>query len=221
MRATRIAISGLSSNVGKTTLLCELLKRNPGWEAIKVSRGHYRSCGRSREACCISPLLGSRPLILSGRAETFTRGKDTGRYWQAGASNVHWVICTSEQVEEGVEGALERVESEGVLIEGTSLLKCIPVDLSIMVVNPSSEEIKTSAAKAIASVNAIYMSESEGAAERLMRLRDRLMRRGQTLGEVPVYEDLSRLAELIGSVHLARHNGSNIPVGRAGKSLSE
>jgi uridine kinase len=43
---TIVAVSGLSSNTGKTTLVCELLRRLPGWEAIKLTRGHYRSCGK-------------------------------------------------------------------------------------------------------------------------------------------------------------------------------
>ena len=31
------------------------------------------------------------PLVRSGRKETYEFGKDTGRYWDAGASNVHWL----------------------------------------------------------------------------------------------------------------------------------
>src|SRR5438093_9665021 len=38
---TIVAVSGLSSNTGKTTLARELLTRLPGWEAIKLTRGHY------------------------------------------------------------------------------------------------------------------------------------------------------------------------------------
>ncbi|HET9531364.1 MAG TPA: hypothetical protein VFQ92_13490 [Blastocatellia bacterium] len=209
MRATRIGISGFASNVGKTTLLCDLLRLQPGWEAIKVSRGHYRSCGKSREACCISPLLGSSPLILTGRGETFAAGKDTGRYWEAGASNVHWVICTNEQVEEGVSKALERVESDGVLIEGTSFLKYVPVDYSIMVVSPSSEEIKSSAAKIISGVDAIYLSGANRDPGFLTRLRDRLVKRRCVIGDVPVFDeqDLPRLAEKISSIHHLRQSG--------------
>jgi len=44
VRPTIVAISGFSSNVGKTTLMCEVLEQLPGWEAIKLTRGHYRSC---------------------------------------------------------------------------------------------------------------------------------------------------------------------------------
>lgn len=205
-RATRIGICGFASNVGKTTLVCELLRRFPGWEAIKVSRGHYRSCGKSREACCISPMLGGSPLVLSDRGSTFTPGKDTGRYWEAGAGNVHWVICTDEQVEEGINNALGMVKAEGVFIEGTSFLKYIPVDCSVMVVSPSSEEIKSSAARVVTSVDAIYISGAEGEETFPARLRERLRKRGAAMGDVPAYSarDLSRLVEHISSLHHAR-----------------
>src|SRR5919112_2606530 len=114
MSRTLVAVGGFSSEVGKTALVCELLRALPGWEAIKVTRGHYRSCGKDPHACCVSHLLGDEPLIRSGRRETYTPGKDTGRYWDAGAANVHWVIATDAQVEEGVRLALERVEAPGV-----------------------------------------------------------------------------------------------------------
>lgn len=85
MTRTIVAVGGFSSEVGKTTLLCEFLRAFPGWEAIKMTRGHYRSCGKSPHACCVSHLLGDEPVIRSGRAQTYTPGKGTGRYWDAGA----------------------------------------------------------------------------------------------------------------------------------------
>ena len=206
MRATAISISGLSSGIGKTTVLCDLLRMNPGWEAIKISRGHYRSCGKNPEACCISPLLGERPLILSGRAATFAAGKDTGRYWEAGASNVHWVICTSEQVEEGTRLALSRVQAEGVFVEGTSFLKYIPVDYSIMVIDASILQIKSSAARVMKKIDAIFVARSEADPEILARFQAKMDERGYSLKDVPVYfeRDLERLAIETRDRHISR-----------------
>jgi hypothetical protein len=48
---TLIAVGGFSSEVGKTTLVCELLKALPGCEAIKLTRGHYRSCAKDPHCC--------------------------------------------------------------------------------------------------------------------------------------------------------------------------
>src|SRR2546423_7355742 len=105
MTLTTVPIGGFASDSGKTTLVCELLRGLRGWEAIKQTRGHYRSCGKDARACCVSHLLGDEPLLRSGHAATYTPGKDTGRYWDAGAANVHWLIATNEQVERGIKQA--------------------------------------------------------------------------------------------------------------------
>ena len=167
MNRTIIAVSGFSSNVGKTTLMCDLLRVFPGWEAIKITRGHYRSCGKDPHACCVSHLLSDQPLIRSGRQETFAVGKDTGRYWDAGASNVHWLIVTNEQVEEGIRQALERVTAPGVLIEGTSFLKFVEVDFALMVARSAGGQIKSSARRALSETDALYLFDAvDGATAR-------------------------------------------------------
>ncbi len=168
-----VVIAGTSSNAGKTTLLCDLMReltRDESWEAIKLTRGHYRSCGKDPRACCVSHLLGDQPVVRSGRDETYAAGKDTGRYWEAGASDVHWVIATDNQVEQGISAALARVKSGRVLIEGTSLLKFIEADFVVMVARADQAgrtKIKPSARRALAEglVDAIYFcGEDEGAA---------------------------------------------------------
>src|SRR6201988_34383 len=133
MVCTRVTIAGISSQVGKTTLLCQLLREFTGWEAIKMTHGHYRSCGKDPHACCVSDLLGDEPLVRSGFQQTYASDKDTGRYWDAGAANVHWVIVTNDQVERGIQLALERIKAPGVLIEGNSFLQFIDVDFAVLV----------------------------------------------------------------------------------------
>ena len=155
-----IGIGGFTSNVGKTTLLCDLLKAFPGWEAIKTTRGHYRSCGKDPKACCVSHLLSDEPLVRSGRAETYALGKDTGRYWDAGASNVHWVICTDNQVEEGIRQALAKVKSPGVFVEGNSFTEFVNADHFVMVRQADNSKIKSSAKRLMNKATAIYVSDT-------------------------------------------------------------
>ena len=155
-----IGIGGFTSNVGKTTLLCELLKAFPGWEAIKTTRGHYRSCGKDPKACCVSHLLSEEPLVRSGRNETYAPGKDTGRYWEAGASNVHWLIATDNQVEEGIKQALARVKSRGVFVEGNSFSEFVNPDHFVMVRQSNSDKIKSSARRMLNKATAIYVSDT-------------------------------------------------------------
>lgn len=160
MSLTTVAISGFSSDAGKTTLLCELLRAFPEWEAIKITRGHYRSCGKDPHTCCVSHMLSEEPVIRSGRDETYARGKDTGRYWDAGASNVHWLIVTDEQVELGTNLALERVKASGVFIEGTSFLKYRDVDFALMAARPEGGKMKPSARRVLSKTSAIYLFDA-------------------------------------------------------------
>jgi molybdopterin-guanine dinucleotide biosynthesis protein len=154
-----IGVGGFTSDVGKTTLLCELLKAFPGWEAIKTTRGHYRSCGKDPHACCVSHLLSEEPLVRSGRKETYEPGKDTGRYWDAGAANVHWLIATDSQVEKGIKQALARVKAPGVFVEGNSFSQFVDTDHFVMVRQAGSNKIKSSARSALNKATAIYVSD--------------------------------------------------------------
>ncbi|HEU4714489.1 MAG TPA: hypothetical protein VFS76_23190 [Pyrinomonadaceae bacterium] len=154
-----VGIGGYASNVGKTTLVCELLRAFPGWEAIKTTRGHYRSCGKDPHACCVSHLLGEEPLVRSGRKETYEPGKDTGRYWDAGAANVHWVIATEAQIGKGIQQALERVKSEGVFVEGNSFAEFVRTDCFFMLTGNSETKIKKTAKKIIERATPIYVSD--------------------------------------------------------------
>lgn len=207
MASAVVAVSGFTSEVGKTTLVCELLRALPGWEAIKLTRGHYRSCGKDPHACCVSHLLGDVPLVRSGRAQTYAPGKDTGRYWDAGASNVHWVIATDSQVGEGIRLALERVAAPGVVIEGNSFLEFVAADFALMVTRADGGKVKPSARRALKKSSALYLSDETDADAADARERFALWARGAAdkdlIGTLPVYtrDELPRLFARINEAH--------------------
>ncbi len=187
-----VAVGGLTSEVGKTTLVCDLLRTFAGWEAIKTTRGHYRSCGKDPHTCCVSDLLDTEPVIHSGRELTYARGKDTGRYWDAGAVNVHWLIATDEQVESGIKRAVSLVEAMGVFIEGNSFTEYIDADFFIMVARPNDFRIKATAARALDRASAIYFSSEIEDAE-LRRFREVLAKRNssKSLNDLPMFSPRS------------------------------
>jgi molybdopterin-guanine dinucleotide biosynthesis protein len=194
-----VAVSGLSSNTGKTTLMCDLLERLPGWEAIKLTRGHYRSCGKDPQGCCVSDLIRDEPLIRTGRAENYEVGKDTGRFWDAGAANVHWVIAGEDQVEDGVKQSLARVQSAGVLVEGNSFLDYVAADYAIMCARAGENRLKTSARRTLARADALYLSTIDDCDGTIAQSRFREWRAGLSididLNGIPVFtrEDIPRL----------------------------
>jgi molybdopterin-guanine dinucleotide biosynthesis protein len=196
-RPTVIGIGGLTSEVGKTTLLCKLLSAFPGWEAIKTTRGHYRSCGKDPHMCCVSDLLSEEPVVRSGRESTYAPGKDTGRYWEAGAANVHWVIATNEQVDEGINEALGRVKADGVFVEGNSFTEFVKPDFFVMVARLDQTKIKPTARRAFNDVSAIYLSGSAENGGRLKVLMSKSLRLGTPY--VPIFsaEELPKLIELL------------------------
>jgi hypothetical protein len=205
-----VAISGFSSNVGKTTLMCELLRRLPGWEAIKVTRGHFRSCGKDPEFCCVSDLLRDEPVIRSGREANYETGKDTGRFWDAGAVNVHWVIVKDNQVEQGINEALARVKSRAVLIEGNSFLEYVTADLAVMCARSDGGTIKASARSALERSDVLYVSslacDGPTARERFNQWRESLAI-DLNVADRPILtcDDIPRLISLIGE-------SSNLPL---------
>ena len=205
MSFTRVAIAGVSSEVGKTTLLCDLLRAFPGWEAIKMTRGHYRSCGKDPQACCVSHLLSDQPQVRSGFQQTYASDKDTGRYWDSGAANVHWVVVTDDQVERGIEIVLERVKAPGVLIEGNSFLRFIEVDFAVLVTGDADTKIKSSARWAFQKAAAVYLLDqsnqiSPSETVDLLNAKFRPVGLNRTL---PAYaaKDFPRLVERITKLH--------------------
>ncbi|HEX5701693.1 MAG TPA: hypothetical protein VFX97_00580 [Pyrinomonadaceae bacterium] len=214
-----VAVSGLSSNTGKTTLVCELLARlsigthasgmlhaggvRTEWEAIKLTRGHYRSCGKDPSGCCVSELLRDEPLIRSGRAGNYETGKDTGRFWDAGAVNVHWVIVGEDQVEAGINEALSRVQSAGVIVEGNSFLDYVEADYAIMCARAGDNKLKTSSKRILAKADAMYLSTIDDS-DRATAMRDfDQWRAGLSIEldteglEIYTRADLSKLIEAI------------------------
>lgn len=97
-------------------------------------------------------------MIRSGRELTYETGKDTGRYWDAGAANVHWLIATDDQVASGIEQALGRVRSDGVFVEGNSFSQYVDPSFFIMVARSDNLKIKNTARRALRRVSAFYLS---------------------------------------------------------------
>lgn len=198
-----IGIGGLTSEVGKTTLLCQLLRAFPGWEAIKTTRGHYRSCGKDPEACCVSDLLGESPVVRSGHEQTYAAAKDTGRYWDAGAVNVHWVIATDKQVEAGIKEAVSRVRSKAVLIEGNSFTEFIQPDFFVMVVSSKNSKIKTTARKSLPRVSAYYVTgevDIQGGQQISSLLQEKKSRSSNEIVPVFLQSELKKLVRSIGAL---------------------
>ena len=192
-----VTVSGTSSEIGKTTLVCELLRRLPGWAAVKVTRGHYRSCGKDPETCCVSHLLGDAPRVFGDRADTDQAAKDTGRYWAAGAADVRWVVGKRGQEAAGLARALEELaDRPGVVVEGNRIVESCRPDLALLVAHPSQSEVKSSARRILDRIHALYVVEEASVGAREERMAAALVGAGPDY-ERPVWgpADLDAIAK--------------------------
>lgn len=163
-RPAIVTVSGTASEVGKTTLVCALLQRLPGWAAIKVTRGHYRSCGRDPETCCVSHLLGDEPRVFGHPDETDVAEKDTGRYWAAGAIDVRWVVGQRGQEHAGLARAVDELGARvGIVVEGNRIVASCAPDLALMVASPEQSEVKASAVRILDLLDGVYVPERAAA----------------------------------------------------------
>ncbi len=149
-----IVVSGSRSRVGKTQLAERLLRLLKSWSALKVTVSKDDSCPHERN-CGICSDVREPFYIIKDEAIINEYGKDTARLKNAGAKQVIWLKAKSEGLEEGLSKALsEFSECNGVVIEGTSVLKFIKPDLSILVKDKSSA-LKPSAEEVIKKVDLI------------------------------------------------------------------
>jgi hypothetical protein len=111
-------------------------------------------------------------VVRSGREANYQIGKDTARFWDAGASNVHWVIVKDGQVAQGITEALNRVQADGVIVEGNSFLEYVTADLAIMCARSEGGAIKSSARTALAGSDLLYLSSLDATAANARRQFD-------------------------------------------------
>lgn len=133
-----ICVTGSSSNVGKTTFIERLLEHLEGaWGVCKVtvcSPGGKHRCPRGKDDTCgvCSEDLDSY-ITETNRKVLRQEGKDTGRYYDAGAREVIWVRTRPEFLKEGVTAAVEMLKStKGIIFEGNHALAVLDPDLAVM-----------------------------------------------------------------------------------------
>ena len=147
-----ITVSGAHSDVGKTAVVERLLQELKGWSCLKVTLLHNGSCPTGRN-CGACDKMSSIFSIVSDRKITEEQGKDTWRFKKAGAKKVLWLRAKPAGLKQGLKKAISMFSAEGgkgaqgLIIEGTSVLKYLKPDLAILVrkensvLKPSAQEV--------------------------------------------------------------------------------
>ena len=128
-----IVVSGEKSGIGKTYVARRLLNILLGWSALKVTVSKKEGCPHGR-SCGICAGIKKPVYIIKDRKIINQKGKDTARLKESGAKQVIWLKARREGLREGLAKALSAFsDCEGVVIEGSSVLKFIQPDINIHV----------------------------------------------------------------------------------------
>lgn len=144
-----LCITGAMSNVGKTTLIENLLPKLPGsWGVCKVTLCRIEEnhrCPHGKDTTCgICNEDLDDFIIEESRQVLETEGKDTWRYKQAGAARVLWVRTRPEYLHDAVSKAVDRLSDlDGVVFEGNNALAVLEPDLAVMALGvPAGSRVK-------------------------------------------------------------------------------
>ena len=162
-----ICVGGLSSECGKTSVVCMLLRSLPGWAAVKVTPSRIEEAcprGRSCEAC----------RIVDGRYEvTVDDGiperprKDTMRFHEAGAAHVGFVRALPEHLPEALNAAYKRLDGvRGVIVESTTMMPIIQ-GLRILTAKEGLYDVKDSARRAAGVTDILVVNRNAGQSGKL------------------------------------------------------
>jgi len=135
-----VVVGGQCRNVGKTTVICEVIHRFPslGWTALKISRHSHR-----------------RHRIESPK-------NDTARYLAAGAIEAR--LLRGPTAAETLEFLAPLIESgRPVIIESNSVLETLRPDFYVLVVDSRQEDVKDSARRFAGAADAVVSSFATGA----------------------------------------------------------
>jgi molybdopterin-guanine dinucleotide biosynthesis protein len=156
-----IVIGGHSRNVGKTSVVAELIAALPeyNWTALKITQYGHGVCSMDGEPChCATDDHSwaiSEELDRSGES-------DTSRFLAAGAARVWWVRTEQGRLAEAmptVRGKL--AESKNAIVESNSILKFLRPDLYLTVLDPATADFKRSAQEFLDRADVVILHQSE------------------------------------------------------------
>ncbi len=200
-----IVVGGHTRSIGKTQLVCDVIRAFPRteWIAGKITQYGYGVCAQNGENCDCAPADHVCALDWETRADT---GTDSSRFLAAGAKRSFWLRTKQGYLAEGLPllrqalgdlangawrvGNGSESEAEGIshsdltnaamIVESNSLLQFVKPSLYFAVIDPLKEDFKESAQLALDRAHAVVLrgevGEDAPPAPLWMKLPERLLR---------------------------------------------
>jgi hypothetical protein len=154
-----VVIGGHSRSVGKTSVVAGLISalREYDWTAVKITQYGHGVCSANGAPCDCATANHSWAI-----SEEKGRGgeSDTSRFLVAGAVRALWVRTEQGRLAEAMPALRQRLgRSRYVMVESNSVLKFLRPDLYLTVLDPGTEDFKTSAREFLDRAGAVILHE--------------------------------------------------------------
>jgi hypothetical protein len=154
-----VVIGGHSRSVGKTSVVTGLISalREYDWTAVKITQYGHGVCSANGAPCdCVT---ADHSWAIS--EEKNREGEsDTSSFLLAGATRALWVRTEQGRLAEAMPALRKRLDqSRHVIMESNSVLKFLRPDLYLTVLDPSTEDFKTSAREFLDRAGAVILHE--------------------------------------------------------------
>jgi hypothetical protein len=154
-----VVIGGHSRSVGKTSVVAGLIAalREYDWTAVKITQYGHGVCSANGEPCdCVT---ADHAWAIS--EEKDRRGEsDTSRFLLAGAKRSLWVRTEQGRLAEAMPALRQRIEHSGyVILESNSVLKFLRPDLYLTVLDPETQDFKSSAQEFLDRADAVILHD--------------------------------------------------------------
>ena len=140
-----LVIGGHSRSVGKTSVVAELISalRDYDWTAVKITQYGHGVCSANGAPCeCAT---ADHAWAIS-EEKSHAGESDTSRFLVAGAAQALWVRTEQGRLAEAMPALRKRLDrARYVIVESNSVLKFLRPDLYLTVLDPGTEDFKTSA----------------------------------------------------------------------------
>jgi hypothetical protein len=154
-----VVVGGHSRSVGKTSVAAGLISalREYDWTAVKITQYGHGVCSANGAPCDCA--TADHTWAISEEKDREAES-DTSRFLVAGAVRALWVRTEQGRLAEAMPALRQRLEqSHHVIVESNSVLRFLRPDLYLTVLDPGTEDFKTSAREFLDRAGAVILHE--------------------------------------------------------------
>jgi hypothetical protein len=152
-----VVVGGHSRSVGKTSVVAGLIATlcEFEWTAVKITQYGHGICSANGAPCDCA--TGDHSWAITEERDR-SGESDTSRFLLAGAARVYWVRTEQGRLAEAMPTLRNHLESaRNVIIESNSVLRFLRPDLYLTILDPETEDFKSSAREFLDRANAIIL----------------------------------------------------------------